>query len=299
MVAVIGASSAGLLSAYLLASAKIPVQVLEARPEFEPEERTLIATHALCDILEFDFSTTILNRITNFRLHTKGQTVTIPVSKPDLVIERRALLKLLLGNASSVGAKILLGCKVKEVKAYFDHVKITAEKDGTLQDFFCDYVIVASGVQSVRGSSEIEGQYKTVGICQVRVDMPEYGNTDTVDIWFDTQTTKFFYWLIPEGIDMGVVGVIAETKEKAEFILDEFVKKNRMNVRQRQKADIVPLPPLVMKSKYKKDGRILFAGDSCAQVKATTVGGLVSGLKGGIACARSILAGRPVDEFLK
>ncbi|MCS7280324.1 MAG: hypothetical protein NZ583_01665, partial [Desulfobacterota bacterium] len=133
----------------------------------------------------------------------------------------------------------------------------------------------------------------------VRVHMPDCGHKHIVDIWFDVEKTKFFYWFIPEGEKSGVVGVIADTQDETERILEDFVNKHRIKVIERQKGEIVPIPSVRMPHKDKKKKRILFAGDSCAQVKATTVGGLVSGLKGGIACARSILAGRPVDEFLK
>jgi len=294
-VAIVGASAAGLIAAYNLAKNGVPVEVLEAQKDFEPLERTLIVTCAIDSLIDFDFSETILNDIKNFRLISKNRKVDIPLSKADLVIERRNFLKLLYTKAQEEGVRIFLGRRVRRVDRYENFVKVTCEVDGNLEEIVADYTIMANGVQGL----DFHRPCTTVGISQARVDLPKNTDKSTVHVWFDPSTTRFFYWLIPESNESAVLGVIGQSKKEAERLLITFMNKNGMRPRMWQNSEDVPLPTLKKSRVSLGDGRILLAGDSAAQVKATTVGGLVTGLKGGISASYIILRRKDSRNLLR
>lgn len=294
-VAIVGASAAGLIAAYNLAKNGVPVEVLEAQKDFEPLERTLIVTCAIESLIDFDFSETILNDIKNFRLISKNRKVDIPLSKADLVIERRNFLKLLYTKAQEEGVRIFLGRRVRRVDRYENFVKVTCEVDGNLEEIVADYAIMANGVQGL----DFHRPCTTVGISQARVDLPKNTDKSTVHVWFDPSTTRFFYWLIPESNESAVLGVIGQSKKEAERLLITFMNKNGMRPRMWQNSEDVPLPTLKKSRVSLGDGRILLAGDSAAQVKATTVGGLVTGLKGGISASYIILRRKDSRDLLR
>lgn len=298
-VAVVGASCAGLVAAYRLARRSVSARVFEADRAFNPSERTLIVTPAILELMDFDFSVAIVNYVNRFRLNVGAKSREIFVSRPDIVLERHTLLKLLRRKAEAEGAEILLGCKIREVQSDRGSMRLICERDRELIEFEADYVIVANGVQGLQLYPPRRVSHHIVGISQVRVDLPGWVDERTVHVWFDTSTTRFFYWLIPEGRGSAVVGVIGKDKEEAKSLLASFLKGHGFRAKEWQDEEDVPLAGLGQAAVSDRGGRIFFAGDSAAQVKATTVGGLVTGLKGGISCADSILTGVPLTKLLK
>ena len=106
-VAVIGASSAGLFAAKLLAERGISVAVFERLPSFADLQRTLIVTSALRKEIEIPDSQ-IMNEIATIVIDAGMGEVPISFQEPDLVIERQHLIKLLSEQAQQAGVKVFL-----------------------------------------------------------------------------------------------------------------------------------------------------------------------------------------------
>jgi hypothetical protein len=92
-VAVVGGSAAGLYTASLLARAGKTVRVFERAERLDPAPRTLIVTHRLRELLGPLAERSIVNEIRRFELFTDGRAATIPLERPDLVIERSRLIQ--------------------------------------------------------------------------------------------------------------------------------------------------------------------------------------------------------------
>src|SRR6202046_3262930 len=108
-VAVVGGSAAGLFTASLLAREGVSVRVFERIETLEPEERTLIVTDRMRRLLGRAAERSVVNEIRRFELFTDGRAATVTLKHPDLIIERRTLIKCLAEEAQQAGATIELG----------------------------------------------------------------------------------------------------------------------------------------------------------------------------------------------
>src|SRR3974377_907373 len=103
---IIGASTPGLFTAYLLAKGGVEVEVYERMHSLGSPPRTLIVTSKLNEILDFIPEEAIINKIRYLELFSKSSSAKVALNSPDLVIERRKLIELLVRMATSSGAKI-------------------------------------------------------------------------------------------------------------------------------------------------------------------------------------------------
>src|SRR5437879_5041616 len=92
-VAVVGASSAGLFAAYLLARNQVPVRLYERTEELAPKPRTLIVTPELQRVLGFAPVTATVNKVHTLQLCTDTRQVSIELQEPDLIVERAELVR--------------------------------------------------------------------------------------------------------------------------------------------------------------------------------------------------------------
>jgi flavin-dependent dehydrogenase len=98
-----------LFTASLLARQGAEVRVFERIERLEPEARTLIVTDRMRGLLGRAAEGSIVNEIRRFELFTDGRAATISLNRPDLIVERRALIQSLAEEAQGAGAKIELG----------------------------------------------------------------------------------------------------------------------------------------------------------------------------------------------
>jgi flavin-dependent dehydrogenase len=137
-----------------------------------------------------------------------------------------------------------------------------------------------------------------VAILQARVRLPRHQPAHTARVWFDRRSTRFFYWLIPEAPNIGVVGLIAETKGAAGQALDRFLADHDL-IPQGYQAATVPLHKWGSEAAAPGRDGVLLAGDAAGQVKGTTVGGVVTGMHGGLAAARAWVDGGTAAHQLR
>ncbi|MCK4490376.1 MAG: FAD-dependent monooxygenase, partial [Anaerolineales bacterium] len=87
-VVVIGASSAGLYAAEILAKSGKRVAVFERAESFAPEIRTYIITPGLFRVMPDIESELILHKINAIHLQASRECAAIKLSSPDLIVER-------------------------------------------------------------------------------------------------------------------------------------------------------------------------------------------------------------------
>ncbi len=108
-VAVVGGSAAGFFAASLLARAGRAVRVFERAERLDPAPRTLIVTDRMRKLLGPVADRSVVNEIRRFELFTDGRSATIPIDRPDLIIERSQLIRGLAEQARGDGAQVELG----------------------------------------------------------------------------------------------------------------------------------------------------------------------------------------------
>ena len=290
---VIGASTAGLFSAYLLAKGGIPVCVYDQAEELGPPARTLILTSRIIDVLGEVLSQAIVNRTQTVQLFSPQRSIHIRLNEPDLIVERQALVRLLAEKARAAGAEIHLGYRFLGLEPARHGLVLNLEgpQGERIEPIRTQALIGADGVNSQVAKAAGCRSRVTISLLQARVAMPPWARADTTQVWFDPQSTRYFYWLVPESDEHAVVGLIAEDQRQARESLDHFLVARDLEPLSYQGAQV---PFSMGESPLCKGGdesHILLVGDAASQVKVTTVGGVVTGLCGAQAAARAILQG--------
>ena len=293
-VIIIGASTPGLFTAYLLAKGGVEVEVYERMSALGWPPRTIIVTSKLSEILDFIPEEAIINQINYLELFSKSSSGRVVLSCPDLVIERRKLIELLARLAAAAGARIILGHQFEGLARFGKKIVVGLKDLETKEErqVPADILVGADGTLSAVSRAVSRNGHHLAALIQARVYLPDSGRNDTCKVWFVSDQTKYFYWLIPESNEAAVVGLIAEDVHRAKASLMGFLQERQLQPLDFQSA-LVPMHRFEYRGNVlDPDGNIFFVGDAAAQVKTTTVGGVVTGLYGARAVANAILNGK-------
>jgi len=298
-VAVVGGSAAGLFTASLLAQWGASVRVFERVEALEPTERTLIVTRRMRAILGGAAEGSILNEIRRFELFTDGRAATVALQSPDLVVERRRLIQNLADQAQKAGASIELGRRFHALHANGNGLSVEVERcaDGGHEDVHAESVVGGDGAASRVARAAGWAPLETVSLVQAIVPLPANMATDTVRVWFVPQDTPYFYWLIPESSGRGALGMIGESGPQMRRRLEEFLEKRQLDPVEFQGARIPVYRRWVPVRRQFGNGSVYLVGDAAAQVKVSTVGGIVTGFRGALGVAEAILSGGASREL--
>ena len=292
-VAVVGGSAAGFFTAYLLARGGRKVQVLERAEQLDPTPRTLIVTSRMRDLLGPVGESCVVNQIRRFELFTDGRAATVPLERPDLIIERASLIRGLAEQAQHAGAEVQFGRRFIGLEGRGGTLSLTVERsrDGAREHVRAETVVGADGALSKVARSAGWPQQLTVPLIQAIVGLPADFSADTVRVWFVPEDTPYFYWLIPESRTRGALGLIGEHGQEARRCLEKFMEKRGFTPLAFQGARIPVYTGWVPVARQVGPGRVYLVGDAAGQVKVTTVGGIVTGLRGALGAAEAILHG--------
>lgn len=298
-VAVIGGSAAGLFTASLLARRGADVRVFERIETLEPEARTLIVTDRMRGLLGRAAEGSIVNEIRRFELFTDGRAATISLNRPDLIVERRRLIQSLAQEAQSAGAKIELGQRFHGLHANGRGLAVEVERcaDGNREEIQADAVVGGDGAASQVARAAGWAALETVPLLQAMVALPKDMGPDTVRVWFVPQDTPYFYWLIPESPTRGALGMIGETGAETKRCLEQFLEKRKFEAIEFQGARIPVYKRWIPVRRKVGGGSVYLVGDAAAQVKVSTVGGIVTGFRGALGVAEAILNGGASREL--
>lgn len=160
-------------------------------------------------------------------------------------------------------------------------------------------VIGADGVLSEVAAAGGMTPAPRVAILQAEVRLPENWDPTLTQVWFDTDDTRFFYWLIPESKEKGVIGLIGDRRAPLGAMLKRFLLRLKLKPEAYQAAQVAMHHPKLRP--WTRIGRtpVYLVGDAAGQVKVTTVGGTVTGLAGARAAARAILKGTAYGKELR
>jgi len=300
-VAVIGASTSGLFAAYLLAQSGIPVAVYDQNETLALPSRTLIVTGQLNQVLGFVPTEAIVNRVQHIELFSRHASARVSLRQPDLIVERAQLIHLLAARARQAGAAIELGYKFLGLERDGDGllVRLQNRSRDQVEHVRARFLIGGDGVGSdVAQAAQMPGR-GSVAILQARVVLPPAAAAETVQVWFVRQDTPFFYWLIPEAHRMAAVGLIAKDQGEASEKLRRFLNEHQLEAMEYQAAQVATHQPGSRPGKRIGGAHVLLVGDAAGQVKMTTVGGVVTGLRGAKAAARAIIQGTAYGQELR
>jgi len=293
-IGIVGGSVAGLFTAHLLGQAGKRVHVFEGADNFEPKPRTLIVTHRLQELLGKVGKSSVVNEIRRFELFTDGRVARIGLRHPDLVIERGKLIRDLAAAAQGSGAQISFGRRFVSMEQKTDALALQLQRSqGATEEAQVSTLVGADGAISRVAKAAGWPAQETVPLLQAIVRLPKDMPSDTTRVWFIPDDTPYFYWLIPDSPTRGVLGLIGEEGPETRWALERFLEKHHLEPLEYQAARIPVYSKWVPVSRNLAGGDVYLVGDAAGHVKVTTVGGIVTGLRGALGVSEAILNGKP------
>ena len=297
-VIIVGGSATGFYTAARVAQGGKRVRVLESQRSVEPETRTLIVTNHFRRQLGALANKSVLNEIRRFELFTDGRSAQVALAKPDLIIERAKLIPALAREARQAGAEISFDTRFLGLSPNANGIQVEVESGGRREELHTRSVVGADGAASRVARTAGWAPIETVPLVQAIVRLPKDCPLDTTRVWFVPDDTPYFYWLIPESAERGALGVIGEDGRDTAGCLARFLEKKGMEPLEWQGARIPVYKRWVPVKRRVGKGKVYLVGDAAAQVKVSTVGGVVTGFRGAQAVAESILRGGSGRELL-
>ena len=294
----VGGSAAGLYTAAAVARGGRSIHVLEAKPSLEPPPRTLIVTNHFRNQLGASANQSIVNEIRRFELFTDGRSAQIALSKPDLIIERSRLISALADEARGAGVQFSFGARFLGLSPNNHGLAIEMESAHGRQQLHAANIVGADGASSRVARAAGWPPVETAPLVQAIVRLPKDCRPDTTRVWFMPEDTPYFYWLIPESAERAAVGVIGENVRETAPRLERFLDKKGIEPLAWQGARIPIYRRWIPVKRRMGNGFVYLVGDAAAQVKVSTVGGIVTGFRGARGVAEALLGRGATKELL-
>jgi geranylgeranyl diphosphate/geranylgeranyl-bacteriochlorophyllide a reductase len=291
-VAVVGASAAGLHLAALAADQGYAVTVYERARRLDPFPRALIVTARVRDSIGDTIDAAVTHAVARYELFADGRSAQVELSEPDLVIDRSRLIHRLAELAEQGGVTLRYGARLADLKPDRGGVRMAIDGDASQADTLVARTVVgADGANSAVARRAGWVPAPTASLVQAVVKLPRDMAADTARVWFRPQDTTYFYWLIPDSAEQGVLGLIADEPHTARGRLDAFVAEQGFETLGYQAARIPVSPRWVAPHRRMGDGDVFLVGDAAAHVKISTVGGIHTGFLGAQAVAARLSDG--------
>jgi digeranylgeranylglycerophospholipid reductase len=288
-VVVVGGSAAGLYTAACVAQGGRAVRVLESRPTLDPVARTLIVTDHFRRQMNGAAGASVLNEIRRFELFTNGRSAVVSLKRPDLIIERSRLIRALAQEAQQAGARFEYDTRFLGLSPNGSGIHVQVDQAGRREEIYAESVVGADGAVSRVARASGWPPVETVPLVQALVKLPKGCPADTTRVWFVPDDTPYFYWLIPESPERAALGVIGEHGRDTKRCFDRFLEKKGFEPLEWQGARIPVYRRWVPVQRTVGNGEVYLVGDAAAQVKVSTVGGIVTGFRGARGVADAIL----------
>jgi len=288
-VIVVGGSAAGLFTAASVARGGRRVRVLESKPQFEPAPRTLIVTDHFRQQMGASARESIINEIRRFELFTDGRSAQVALTRPDLIIERSRLISALAREAQQAGAALSFDTRFLGIGPNARGLRLEVASGGKHEELHADSVVGADGAASRVARASGWPAIETVPLVQAIVRLPKDCPPDTTRVWFVPDDTPYFYWLIPESPERAALGVIGEHGSDTKRCFERFLEKKHLEPLEWQGARIPVYRGWVPVRRQIGNGEVYLVGDAAAQVKVSTVGGIVTGFRGALGVSQALL----------
>jgi len=287
MITIIGAGPIGCYCGYLLSRAGKDVQIFEEHNSIgEPIQCTGLVTSSIKEIIKIKRKT-IVNEIDKVKIFSKNDCLELKLKNKNMVLDRKKFDEYLAGLSSDVGVKIFLGHKFISNKERMVKVRFN-KKQKTIKT---DYLIGADGpLSQVARLNNLFGRRKFIVGMQAVVNLK---NENYIEFY---PSVGCFAWVVPENEDICRIGVASYSNVKRYF--DRFLKLKKINNKKIIKRQGGLIPIYNPKLKIRKNN-VYLVGDSATQVKATTGGGIIPGLKAAKILADSIICGKDYERECK
>ncbi|MFH0979322.1 MAG: NAD(P)/FAD-dependent oxidoreductase [Candidatus Woesearchaeota archaeon] len=287
MITVVGAGPVGCFAAHLLASKGEKVQLFENHRSLgTPLQCTGLVTNSIKQVLPLD-EDLILNDVSHARIFSPDKTC-FDIDINDFVLDRSRFDRRLADLAVASGARLHLSHRFVSKS----RTGILLDNNGKPRTVSTDLVVGSDGpLSKVAHVYQLFGKRRFWTGMQASVKLK---NDNVIEFYPFLGT---FAWVVPESRSIARIGVLSENNPRPLF--DKFISERapHCQVISRQ-AGLVPRYNPAIKVQN-QERTVFLVGDAAAQVKATSAGGLVSGLTAASCLARSILGGKDYETLVR
>ena len=299
-VLIVGASQAGLYAAERLAQQGLRVRVIDRRPDgVRPARRTLIVTPYLDERLGVVPKRSVLYQVDRMAVVSPNRKTVFDFRRADWVLERALWIEELTERAREAGAEVVLGNRFLGIEHEDGKVRVVLQRDGTVERLRVDHLVGADGVFSRVARAAGLRRPPCVRIVQAEVRLPRGWDRGEARVWLEPEVCRHFVWLVPEDGRRGVLGVIEDLDRDPMAVVRTYVERLGVEVLGFQGAKVAMYHPRLRPWTRVQGLPVYLVGDAAGQVKVTTVGGTVTGLRGAQALVRSIVEGVPYDKAVQ
>ncbi len=290
---IIGSGTIGSYAAYLMAKRGFNVTLYEDHDKIGvPCHCTGIITAGLLDIIKLK-NELIVNRLKRVKVVAPNNSYAI-LKSTDIVLDRVGFDVFLAEKAVEAGAKLEYNHKFISFDAQKKELILKNKQE--IKTVKCTKVIAADGPNSAL-FNYVNPNLKREPWIGVQVVIKGEFEKEMYEAYLGSEFAPgFFAWVVPESEKTAIIGLA--TREKTNFYFERFMKqrcgedwKSRV---QSYRAGLIPL--YNKKVICEKDG-IFLVGDAAHQVKGTTGGGIIPGMKAAQALADSFVTGKSYDSL--
>lgn len=288
IITVVGAGPIGLNTAIKLKEDGWDVQVIEEHSSIgKPVNCSGLVSVSGLKALNVDATEATINYIYGARIYSpSGKLIEVKKDKPvAVVLDRERFDNLFYDKAISSGVPVSLNTKLLNVKGN----TVFIQKDSHGEMLKSKILVGADGVQSkMREMMNIQIPANSfVHAYQEKIE----ANFDKtfVEIFLSERFKGFFAWLIPSNENYGELGLgvtVGYDIKKAIEDFKELLRAKGFEFETLEKKSFL-IPCARMPDNLVKDN-LLLVGDAAFQTKATTGGGIITGLMSSNVLARSI-----------
>ena len=301
---IIGAGPIGGLIADIISKKNYDVLLVEEHYEIgKPVQCAGLITPRVFDLV--DCRKHILNDVRGAQIFSpKGHTLSIDGGEGKaVVIDRASFDKEIVKSALKNGAELSLGAKAVKAERKNERVILTLYLNGRKMEAASKILIGADGIQSnVRRWFNLPKPRKILSGFQaemVNIDI----DLNFVKIFIGNEVApQFFAWIIPMEEGKARVGLCSYgTKESPYFYFKRLFKNDvsKQFLKEAQPINYtVGAIPIGMVSRT-YDDNIMIVGDAAAQVKATSGGGIYTGLVCAKHCGEVAVISLESNDFSK
>jgi digeranylgeranylglycerophospholipid reductase len=288
MISIIGGGPSG---AYLASLLGDKAEVFEEHKEIgKPIQCTGILTHSVKDLIPIkeDF---VVNRIKRIKLISPGnESHEFNLKEPELIVNRSKFDRHLIESAQDKGAKISLGQRLKDISLNNNRINLKFDH----KEIKTDNLVGADGPNSLvaRKIGLLNGRKYRVG--HQYVVEGEF-DPEVFTVYFNG-VKHYFGWIVPESESKARVGIVGDANISQLF--QEFLNKVKIDKKYFVECQSGTIPVYDYGSKACKD-KVYLVGDAAGHVKATTLGGIVYGMRASKILARVLDKGGDYDAMLR
>jgi len=280
MISIIGGGAVGNYLAYLLAKNGKKVSVYEEHNKIGlPVQCAGLVTSRIKELVPIR-KQFLVNKVWKIRLYSpNGDSFDLNLKRPNYILNRMKFDRYLFEKAKEAGANYFLGYKF----IGFENGKLKFNKGLKEKGI----LIGADGPNSVVAKSVGLGKKRSYVVClQARVK--RYFEAEVICGYFNKN-----YWasVIPENDNIARISLIA--KKNMNYYFKNFLKKFRGKVIE-YNSGVIPVYDPNLKT---QKNNVYLVGDAAGQVKASTFGGLVSGMIAARELARAIIEGKNYEKL--